>query len=369
MKARPILIGVIVAAVAAGGVAGVLRLIEPKVSVAAVKRGNALNAVPSNVAVRADYIMDLRSEAGGRVQATALVLGAHVDEGQMLLKIDDTDLKLDLEKSTNDYNAAVRRHEIGSSTKLDLETARADLANFTKLAEAGQYPATELDKRKREVRQFEQKLEIEQVDETSLIESLATEIKTKKRQIEKTSLVSPIGGDVVAVSAHVGDLIASGAPLASLLARARVVEARVAEENFAGIAAGQSASVRFLSYGSDQFKAKVARVLPSADPLTQRYTVILDVDIAPERLVPGLSGEASIVVGEHPGVLIIPRRALLGDYALVVKDGRVEQRRVQRGYESLNEVEISGGLQEGELVITDNLDAYRQGDRVRVNRR
>ncbi|MFA6285824.1 MAG: efflux RND transporter periplasmic adaptor subunit [Opitutaceae bacterium] len=366
MKSRRLLVGVIATLVLAGGVWFTLRLIEPKAAVAAVKRGNALNAVPANVTVRADYIMDLRSEAGGRVRDSALVLGAAVKSGQMLLKIDDTDLRLDLERVTNDYNAAVRRREIGSATKLDLETVRADLANFTKLAEAGRYPATELDKRKREVRQLEQKQEIENVNETSVIDSLATQIKTQKRQIEKTSLMSPISGDVVAVSAHVGDLIAPGAPLASLLAKARVVEARVAEENFAGIAVGQSASVRFLSYGNDQFPAKVSRVLPSADPLTQRYTVILEVAIAPERLVPGLSGEASITVGEHPGVLIIPRRALLGDYVLVVKNGHVVQRRVQRGYESLNEVEIAGGLNEGELVISDNLDAYRQGDRVRA---
>ena len=368
MKSRGTLIVVVAALALSAGAWFAITLAEPKAAVAAVRRGNALNAVPANVVVRADYIMDLRSEAGGRVQDSALMLGAAVKQGQMLLKIDDTDLKLDLERATNDYNAAVRRREIGTATKLDLETARADLTNFTKLAEAGQYPATELDKRNRELRQLEQKQEIENVNETSLIDSLATQIKTQKRQIEKTSLVSPIGGDVTTVSAHVGDLIAPGAPLASLLAKARVVEARVAEENFAGIAPGQPASVRFLSYGNDQFPAKVARVLPTADPLTQRYTVVLDVAIAPERLVPGLSGEASITVGEHPGVLIIPRRALLGDYVLVVKSRRVEQRRVQRGYESLNEVEITDGLKEGELVVTDNLDAYRQGDRVRIAR-
>jgi hypothetical protein len=39
---------------------------------------------------------------------------------------------------------------------------------------------------------------------------------------------------------------------------------------------------------------------------------------------------------------------------------------VKRGYESLNEVEIVDGLKEGDLVITDNLDAYRENDRVRI---
>ncbi|MBW8780836.1 MAG: efflux RND transporter periplasmic adaptor subunit [Verrucomicrobia bacterium] len=368
MKSRRFVYWGLAALLAAGGLVLAFRLIQPRVAVAVVKRGLALNAMPATVAVRADYTMDLRSEAGGRVQATALRLGAGVKAGETLLQIDDTDLKLDLERATNDYNAAVRRHEIGSATKLDLETARADLANFTKLSEAGQYPAAELDKRKRELKQLEQKMEIEQVNEDALIASLATDIKTRKRQIEKARVVSPIDAAVVTVSAHVGDLIAAGAPLATLLARERVVEARVSEENFAGVAVGQPAIVRFLSYGSEQFSGRVTRVLPSADPLTQRYTVILEVNIPPERLVPGLSGEASIIIGEHPGVLIIPRRALLGDYVLVVEKGRVQQRRVQRGYESLNEVEITQGLKEGERVITDNLEAYRQGDAVRADK-
>ncbi len=366
MKSPRFLYWVLAVVLFAGGVLIALRLIQPVAAVAVAKRGTALNAVPATVSVRADYTMDLRSEAAGRVKACVLELGHKITKGEMLLQIDDADLRLDLERVTNDYNAAVRRHEIGSATKLDLETARADLANFTKLAEAGQYSASELDKRKREVRQFEQKLEIEQVDEISLIASLGTDIKTKKLLLEKTQLFSPIDADVVAVSAHVGDFIEAGASLASLLAKARVVDASVGEENFAGIAEGQRVTVRFLSYGSEQFSGKVSRVLPSADPLTQRYTILLEVAIPAERLVPGLSGEASIIVAEHPGSLIIPRRALLGDYVLLANAGRVEQRRIQRGYQSLTDVEITEGLKEGDLVITDNLDTFRQGDRVRA---
>ncbi len=368
MKLRRTLLIVATIAVVVAAVITVLRLARPQAAVAVVKRGTAVSALPATVAVRADYSMELRSESGGRVIDSSLVLGRSVKAGELLLKIDDTDLKIELERVTNDYTAAIKRRDIGSATKLDLDTARADLANFTRLAEAGQYSSTELDKRKREVRALEQKLEIERINEESLITGLATDIKTRKRQIEKTSLFSPIDADVTSVSAYVGDLIVSSAPLATLLARERLVEARVSEENFSGVVIGQRAQVRFLGYGDEQFIGTVARVLPTADPLTQRYTVILNVEIPPGRLVPGLSGEASIIVGQRADVLIIPRRALLGDYVLVVDGGRVKQRRVTRGYESLNEVEISKGLNEGDLVITDNLDAYRENDHVRTVR-
>ena len=368
MKNRRSIYVLIAIAIVAAGSWLAIRMARPVAQVAVVKRGTAVSALPATVAVRADYSMELRSEAGGRVIDSALVLGRRVKAGELLLKIDDTDLKIELERVTGDYKAALRRREVGSATRLDLDTAKADLANFTRLAEAGQYSSIELDKRKREVRSLEQKLEIEKIDEESLITGLATDIKTRQRQIEKTSLFSPIDADVTSVSAYVGDLIVASAPLATLLARERLVEARVSEENFSGVAIGQAAQVRFLGYSGEQFAGTVARVLPTADPLTQRYTVILDVKIPPERLVPGLSGEASIIVGERADVLIIPRRALLGDYVLVADGGRVKQLRVSRGYESLNEVEIASGLKEGDLVITDNLDAFREGQRVRVVR-
>jgi multidrug efflux pump subunit AcrA (membrane-fusion protein) len=124
--------------------------------------------------------------------------------------------------------------------------------------------------------------------------------------------------------------------------------------------------VTFLGYGAEKFEATVAAVLPTTDPATQRYSVRLDVKIAPERLVPGLSGEASVILGERAGALLTPRRALQGDYVLVVKDGRVEQRRVTRGFASMQEVELMDGVREGELIITDNLDAFHAGDRVRA---
>ena len=109
-----------------------------------------------------------------------------------------------------------------------------------------------------------------------------------------------------------------------------------------------------------------ARTEAEARGVMQRYTVRLDVKIAPERLVPGLSGEASVILGERADALLVPRRALLGDAVLVVKDGRVERRRVTRGFATLEEAELTAGVAAGELVITENLDAFQAGGRVRV---
>ena len=350
--------------VLAGAAAAWLLNQHPTAVVVAVQRGTAVNAVPATVAVRADYSMELRSENGGRVKSSSLVVGAQVHAGDVIVQIDDTDLQIELERLTHERDAALQRQTVGSANELLLATARDDLDKFSRQAAAGTYATADLDKLKRAVQQLEEAVATEKIDNAAILADWENKLKVQRRLIEKTSLTAPVDGKIVTVDLRPGDLIPAGAALGTLLSDARVVEASISEENFSGVAAGQQAKVRFLGYGGEEFDATVAAVLPTTDPSTQRYTVRLDVKIAPERLVPGLSGEASVILGEHAGALVAPRRALQGDYVLLVQDGHVVQQRVKRGYADMQSVELLEGVKEGDLVITDNLEAFHAGDRV-----
>ena len=154
--------------------------------------------------------------------------------------------------------------------------------------------------------------------------------------------------------------------LATLITINRVIEAKISQENFAGIALGQNAIVRFLGHEDDIYDAKTSKIMPTAEAETQRYIVHLDVNVKGrnELLIPGLTGEASIVVGERDAEALVPRRAVFGNGIYVVEDGRVKRRKVELGYVSLNIVEVTQGLKAGEVVIVDDIDKYREGDRV-----
>jgi len=216
------------------------------------------------------------------------------------------------------------------------------------------------------VQQIEQQLKLEQVQNQNEIDAYENTLKVKSRQLDKMTIAAPFDGVVSQVLARKGDLIGGNAPIATVIATSRTVEARISEENFSGIRTGQKAIVRFLTYGDETYNATVGKILPTADPATQRYIVYLKVDLPLERLVPGLTGEVSITVGEHANALIVPRRALSGNTLYVVKDGRVQLRKVDTGYLGLNVVEITDGVQEGDEVIVEELDRFRDGDRVRT---
>jgi RND family efflux transporter MFP subunit len=361
MKKFLIVLVVLVAAAVAASV-----LLRPVAKVVTVVPARAVKAVPGSVTVHAEYQMDLKSEQGGRVLTASLDPGKPVAEGDVLVQIDTGDLKLEIERIESEYEAAKLRIATGSSVKLELQSAQENYQNLERLTKAGTYPAAELEKQRRGVQQVEQRLALEQVNNRALLEGYENMLKTRRRQLEKMTVRAPFDGVIAAVYARPGDLIGGGASIATVISTSRTVEARISEEYFAGVRLGQKGSVRFLGYGDWLYDCTVTKILPTADPETQRYVVHLKVEIDHDKLVPGITGEVTIVVGERDAQAVIPRRALTGTTVFVVENGRVHLREVEAGYVSTTAVEILKGLKAGEQVIVDELDLFREGDRVKV---
>jgi RND family efflux transporter MFP subunit len=342
---------------------------HPVVRVEAVRKGKAVDAVTGSVTVSAEFVTPIRAAVGGLIKEAKIDTGLTVKKGDFLVQIDPTDLELEIEATEDNLRTVKRRVEVGSVAKIELENAKVDLGNAERAAAMGTYSSMDLDRVRRNVRAIEQRLALEEVNNDASISSLENTLAVRRRQLEKMTVRSPDDGVVSEVFARAGHLIGGEAPIATLISASRIVEAKISEESFAGVRVGQRASLRFLGYGDERFDGKVSKVLPTADPATQRYVVHLDVAIALERLVPGLTGEVAIVVGERPDALIFPRRALFGGKVYVVRDGRVEIRPVKTGFMSLNEVEVVDGLKEGETVLVEGLDLVRPGERVRLPER
>jgi RND family efflux transporter MFP subunit len=364
-RSRTLLVWLLLAAVAAAGTWVVLHLLRPVAVVSAARPGRAVNAVPGSVTVSAEYQMELKSEIGGRVLRSALDPGLPVRAGDFLVQLDPADLRLEIERIESEAEAHARRVAVGSAIRLELETAREAAANMERMLKLGNISEVDVTKQQRLVKQFEQKLELEVVENALRTSGFENTLKVKRRQLDKMTITAPFDGVVSQVFARPGDLISEGAPIATVIATGRTVEAKISEENFSGVRVGQKASVRFLGYGPQLYGASVTKVLPTADPETQRYVVHVNVDLAPEKLVPGLTGEISIVIGERDARTIVPRRALRGNDLLLVSGGRVERRTVRLGYVGLNQVEVLEGLAPGDRVIVEELDRFQPGDRVR----
>jgi RND family efflux transporter MFP subunit len=342
--------------------------LRPVAVVAPVVRGRAVNSVPGSVEVKAESVLPVKSEVGGRIVTSSLNPGRTVVKDELLLQLDTGDADIEIERITNDLTAARRRVEVGSTLRAEEQNKRDTLEELDRRVKNGAFPVAEYEKEKRLYQQLVQRRELDEVNLKLGVENLENALRAKEREKSKMTIVAPFDGVIaeIAIAGKPGELIGRDVTLATLISKSRVVEAKISEENFAELAVGQKAGVSFLSYGPQQYPATLSKKLPTANAETQRYTIHLDVEIPEEKLVPGLTGEVVIVIGQRDNQMIIPRRALRGNQVLLVDGGEVVLRTVEAGYMALNEVEILKGLEPGDQVIVEELDTFRPGQRVRA---
>jgi RND family efflux transporter MFP subunit len=331
-----------------------------------VRRQPAPNAKPGSVVVLAEREADLKSEYGGRILRTDLRPGTKFKAGEFLVQLDTHELELQIQQTQSDMDAAQKRIAAGSTYDAQIANARDDLATKERQYKLGSLSETDYTQAKRALEHLEQSRALELLDNQQKLDNLKVALKSEELQRSRMTINAPFDGVVSAVYASQDDIIGATAPIAHLITTSRIVEAKVSEEDFADIRVGQKASVRFLTYGDPPSNATVTKILPTADPETQRYVVYLNVDIPVEKLVPGITGEVSITVGVHENALTVPRRAVSGGSLYVVRNGRVELQKVELGYTSLNEVEVLSGVKEGEPVIAEQLDRFEPGEHVRI---
>ena len=358
--------------VVAAGVCAAVALLRPLAVVEPVVTGEALDAKPGNVTVVEEYSEQLTSELAGRVmdQDFKLAPGEVVKKGEVVAQLDPADLLLAIDKDKINFEAEKALFAADHSKQLLVDSAKDKLVNFERLNKIGSYPNAELADRKRELQTLEQAVTLERITNQQKLDLNDNALKVEKRQLEKMTIAAPFDGTVSAVNAHPGDLIATNAPLATLITTKKLVEGKISEEDFAKVREGEDAEVTFIPYGPWLFKGKVTKILPTADPETQRHVVYLDVEVDPGHPIsPGINGEVIIVVDRHQAKAIVPRRAVFshgGDCVYVVRNGVVEERKVTKGFEWTTGTEITKGLEPGETVIVDRLQEFHPGDRVRV---
>ena len=239
---------------------------RPEARVAKVISGKAVDAVPGSVTVRAEYAMPLKNETGGRVIKSDLEEGKPVKEGDFLLEFDPADIQLRIEQIESNLKAAKAKLEVGPIDATDLEGAKADLQNAERQFKLGSISESELQKQQRAVSLLQKRVQLEGAELKQSVETLENSLKTENRALEKTRMVALFDGKISEVFARKGDLMGSGATIATIISTSRTVEARISEENFSGLEGWPESRCNVSAYGSKTFPATVAKILPTADP-------------------------------------------------------------------------------------------------------
>src|SRR6184192_1706634 len=343
----------------------------PVAEVTTVRRGTAISAVYGTVRIEPAFVVHVRAQNSGFIQlaeefsAGRGAIGNGVTKGQLLASIADETTARQLKQARADLQAATERAKLPLPSEELLKAAEDNLHRLEQVVASGNVPAVEYQKAKSEANRLRGALENERIERDRNLQSLDEARKKLESQMRNSEIRAPMDGLLTAVSTIDGELVAEGNQLFTVSSRKTYVRGEVNEEDVGEVKPGMKAKVQLYAYRTQTFAAHVSSIQPAADPDTQRYTVILEMENPPDNLMAGMTGEMNIITGTHENVLLVPTRALLVDQALIVKHGIVHKRTVQVGFRTLDFTEAMSGVTEGAHVVLSDQDKLHPGEPVR----
>jgi membrane fusion protein (multidrug efflux system) len=305
-------------------------------------RVDAITVVPTPLAetvtstgtLRADEGVELQAETNGKIVSINFAEGAHVRRGDLLMKLNDAELRATLQR------AAYKR-----------ELAEIRERRLAKLLETKSVNQQDYDVALSEVSV--------QRAEVALVEA----------QIAKLEIRAPFDGVVGLRFVSEGAFVNATTRIATLQRLDHLKIDFSVPEKYAGrIRIG--APVAFtVAGGEHKARGEIYAFDPRIDVMTRTVLIRALCPNPDGRLLPGAFANVEVVLDEVKDAIVVPAVAvvpgLTDKNVFVVRDGKAERRSVETGLRTETVVHILSGLQPGDVVITSGLQQLRAGSPVR----
>lgn len=303
-----------------------------KVKVETVSARNVDQIGEFTATVKANISNNIAPQSPVRIVKLFAEVGDHVKAGQVLVKMDETNLK---------------------QAKIQLDNQELEFKRIDELYKVGGASKSAWDAQK-----------------TQLEVSRAA----YKNLHENTQLLSPITGVVTARNYDSGDMYSGGNPV-FIIEDIQPVKllVHVSESYFTKVKKGNEVDVKLDVYGDEVFKGNVSLVYPTIDPATRTFPVEIKIPNKNERVRPGMFARVTMNFGTKNNV-VAPDQAIVkqsgaGDrYIYVYKDGKVSYEKVELGRRMGNKYEIISGVEDGDQVVITGQSRLNNGMEVELDK-
>lgn len=290
--------------------------------------------------VQAVQGVDVSNEVAGLVKEIRFESGAQVKQGQILVELDDSVDRADLEGLV----AAEKLAEIKLGRNRSLLKDRA--------VSQGDF------------------------DEASAqLDQARAQVKAKEATIDKKSIRAPFTGQLGIRQINLGQYLKEGSSIVSLQALDPVyVDYSLPERHLAELRVDQGVHIQAAPYPDQTFEGSILAISPGIDQGTRNVLIRARFSNPDLKLRPGMFARVSTLLPVQEGVLTLPREAVTfntyGDSVFLIeeKDGKpiVQRRQVKTAAVRGNEVAILSGLAAGDRVVSAGQVKLRNGDAVAI---
>jgi len=339
------------------GSARVERPVISDVATMNVKRSSVelFHETTATVSPEAESI--LASRIMGQIVAINVKEGDYVKEGQLLISIDSEDINKKVAAAEAGYREAIQAL---SAAEQNMALADTTYKRFKNLYEEKALSRQELDKieTQKKVAAIEYERIREMVKQTEAGFAEAQVFRSYKE------IVSPVAGIVTDKFIDPGSMAMPGMHLLTIEDTSRYhLEAEI-DESLAGKIAPEMDVAIDIRALRTQLSGKIAEVVPAVDPRSRTFKVFITLPAA-ANMQSGLYARIRIPVGLKelilvPAAAIVTKGQLTGVYT-VGPDNIITYRLVRLGSKHGENVEILSGLNEGDIIISENLSRVVDG--------
>ncbi|MDG4475982.1 efflux RND transporter periplasmic adaptor subunit [Thiovibrio frasassiensis] len=329
------------AVILTGGLLLRLTVLGPtKIQTVRVTQRDLIAQVYGNGTVEAKVVVNIASKITGRLAEVSVDQGDMVKQGQVLAKLDLSELQAQ-----------------NRQAKASLALAKKNAARFKALAS----------------KELVSLQEAEQYETAFLLAKEA--VVASRSRLDDATIVAPEDGIIIRRELEPGATVTAGLPILLLANPETVwVKANVDESQLKGLTPGQSATITLRSAPGEKFPGQVARLAWESDRVTEELEV--DVAFTPPvanfRL--GEQAEVLITTGARKDAPSIPNTVLANKGkqrgVWVVENNRLLFRAVSTGIEdSHGMIEITAGLTGNEAIALappEKMSLLTEGQKVRV---
>lgn len=291
--------------------------------------------------------VDVSNEVPGTVSEIAFTSGDAVQQGSLLVQLDDS----------------IEQAELPGLVA-QLELAQMNVSRTEELIGRNLTSDEELDQARSQLQQME------------------SAVAALEANIAKKAVRAPFGGTLGIRQVNLGEYLPAGTPIVTLQSLEQLhVDFTLPEELIDDVAAGQQVSVAVSTYPGQRFIGELKVVSVTIDPTSHNFAAQAAIDNPDRRLRPGMFADVSVLAGAEQAVVAVPKTAvsysLHGDAVFVVEKGQApegeatalvaRQKFVRLGAANGGMVSVLQGVEAGDEVVTAGAQKLRDGMPVNIN--
>jgi membrane fusion protein (multidrug efflux system) len=316
---------------ARGGQGGGVAVEAVKVTV-----GEVVEDIRAVGTLQANESVVIATEIAGRIAQFRFNEGASVKAGDVLLELDATILKAELDKARSDMTLAAANRE------------RAEM-----LADKGSGTQRARD------------------EQAAAYRAAQVNLALAEARLQKATITAPFDGVMGLRAVSPGTFVQPGQRIVELAQiNPLKVDFRAPETYAPKVRAGQTVLVSSDAAPGPVFEGKIYAIDPSVDVNGRAIRMRANVPNPNGALAPGFFARIRVITEQRPNAVLVPESAIfpVGGRTLVyrVVEGRAMQREVRLGQRTPGKVEIREGLTPDDVVVTSGQQRLRDGVPVNV---